>query len=358
MAAPRPGGGRAALHVEAEVAAEGVLICASHHRAQALRGAIEGAGWRLRVHLDPAAALADIRERPYDALFCDERLKGATPSGFFTWHQRLAPDASFFVVATSGGELAAPLRGRPTHVLPFPLTADVVPPPPDRTQWRRREGSPIVPLEGDTSTVPLAHVVELVGLNDGSATVETPAGSVHLAKGRIEHASFAAGPDAEPLTGMRALSELIAAEDLAFKVLPYRLPRQRSINQPIMAALTEAARQRDESVRNRRLLTAVKERHPDARGLAIGYPLNPEPGDAWGDGAAPHTLLHRYAHATKGIAAIGKPSHLALEGEGVAWALAALRSGLVLTGVTAPGKSLTLLSAMVASVRAMATEGD
>lgn len=95
-----------------------------------------------------------------------------------------------------------------------------------------------------------------------------------------------------------------------------------------------------------------------ATGLAVGYPLNAAPGDSWGAGGAAHGLLHRYAQATKGQAVLAKPTHLALEGEGFAWALVALANGLVLSGTTGRGKSVSLLSAMVAGIRELAADGD
>jgi hypothetical protein len=338
--------------------AEAILVSGSYHRAQALKRVIEQAGWRLRVHTDATAALRDIREQPYDALFCDERLKGATAGGFLSWHERLNPSLPFYAIAVEGGELSGTLRGRPTQVLPFPLALDSVPAPADSTLWRERErddGS-VVPLEGNTSTVPLAHLVELLSLNDGGAVVETSAGAIHFADGRIEHASFVAAAGAEAVVGLRALGELIGADDLTFKVLPYRRPMRRSVNLPIMLALTEATRQRDESMRNRRLLTAVKEGHPEATGLAVGYPVNAAPDDELEDGAAAHGLLYRYADATKGVAGIGQPTHLALEGQGVAWALMALRNGVFLSGTTVRGRSLNLLATMVKCVRALEKE--
>ena len=337
---------------------DAVLVCTSHHRAQAITEALQVGGWSVRAHLDPAAALRDIRANGYDALFCDERLRGASASGFLSWHQRLSAEAPFYVIAYQGSELATPLRGRVARVLPYPLTPDAVPPTVGRTQWRRAAAAETeIPLQGDTGTVPLTHLLELLGLNDASATVETPAGAIHLSHGRIEHASFAAAQGAESVHGLRALSELMAARDLAFKVLPHRAPPQRSIDRPIMTALTDAARQRDESMRNRRLMDAVAQAHPQATGLAVGYPLNAAANDAWAAGEAAHALLHRYARATQGLATLAKPSHLALEGEGVAWALLALRHELVLSGTTEPGKSLSLLSAMAKSVRALAAEG-
>ena len=336
---------------------DAVLVCTSHHRAQAITEALQGAGWSVRSHLDPDEALRDIRANGYDALFCDERLRGASPSGFLSWHQRLAPEAPFYVIAYQGSELVTPLRGRAARVLPYPLTADAVPMSTGRTQWRRvAAAEPRIPLQGDTGTVPLTHLLELLGLNDASATVDTPAGAIHLSHGHIEHASFVAAPGAESVHGLRALSELIAARDLAFKVLPHRAPPLRSINQPIMTALTDAAWQRDESLRNRRLMDAVAHAHPQATGLAVGYPLNAAANDAWGDGMAAHALLHRYARATHGLATLAKPIHLALESEGVAWALLALRRELVLSGTTKPGKSLRLLSAMAKGARMLAAE--
>jgi len=337
------------------MAAEAVLVSGSSHRAQALARAIEAAGWRLRVHTDAAAALRDIRERPYDAIFCDERLKGATAGGFLSWHQRLNPDLPFYAIAADGGDLSAPLRGRPAAVLPYPLAVDDVPAPVDSTLWREREhvDAAAVPLEGNTSTIPLADLVELLSLNQGAAVVDTPAGAIHFAGGRIEHAALMAEPGADAVVGLRALGELIVAEELAYRVLPYRRPPRASVNLPIMTALTEATRQRDEALRNRRLLAAVKEGHAEATGLAIGYPLNAAPDEALEDGAAAHGLLYRYADATKGLAGIGQPTHLALEGQGVAWALMALRNGLVLSGTTARGRSLNLLATMVKAVRAL-----
>lgn len=332
------------------MAADAVLISGSHHRSTVLADVLQDVGWLLRVHLDPSAALRDIRANPYDALFCDERLRGATASGFLSWHTRLAPQVPFYLIAEAGDELSSPVRGAVTQVLPYPLPRKVVPPPPDTTQWERL-ANPIVPLEGDTETVALTHLIETLGANDGSAVIETAAGSVHLARGRIEHATYVTRPDAPPLLGLRALAELIGARSLRFRVLPHTLPPQRSLNQPIMTALAEASRRRDESLRNGRILAAVHDAHPHARGLAIGYPLNATPDDTWGEGDAAHGLLHDYARATTALPSLAKPSHLALESAGLGWALLALRNDAVLSGVTAPGKSMSLLTAMIRSVR-------
>lgn len=332
------------------MAASAVLVSGSPQRVQRLTPIIQAAGWILRVHLDPTVALRDMREHGYDALFCDERLRGASASGFLAWHARLAPDSPCFVIAEHGHDLGAPLRGDPTQVLPFPLTAELVPPPPDTTLWHRH-ANPEVPLEGDTSTVPLAQLVELLGTRDGSAVIETRLGVVHLAQGRIEHATFAASPEAPRSVGLRALGALMAAEALEFRVLPHKLPPLRSVNQAIMTALTDAARRHDEGLRDQALLQAVREAHPQATGLSVGYALNATPDDVWGDGAGAHALLHAYARATAGLATIGQSTHLALEGPDVAWAHMRVRGDTVLAGTTARGKSMSLLTAMVRCVR-------
>ncbi len=332
--------------------AEAVLVSGSHHRAQVLRRAIEDAGWHLRVHLRPEDALRDLRERPYHALFCDEALKGATQSGFLSWHQRLNPAAPFFAITTMGPDLATPLRGRQVQVLEYPLSADVVPRPPDHPVWQQTAANPEAPLEGNTSTIALSQVLELLGLNAGSAIVQTPLGSIHLADGRIEHASTVAASGSEGHVGLRALGELISAEAIAFRVLPHRPPLQPNVNLSTAMALTEAARLHDESLRNQRLLAAVKAAHPQATGLAVGYHMNAAPNDALDEGAEAHRLVRHLFDAIRGTALIGKPSHLALEGEEATLALVLLKNGLILSGTTTRGKSMLLLSVMVKCVRA------
>jgi hypothetical protein len=334
------------------VVAEAILVSGSHHRAQALKRAIEDAGWQLRVHLDPQRALRDLREQPYSALFCDEPLRGATLGGFLTWHTRLNPGAPFYAIASLGDALATPPRGQPTLVLRYPLDADDVPPPPGHAAQQAVAERASVPLEGRTSTIALADVIEFLCLNAGSSVVRTPLGSIHLADGRIEHASVVASEDRESLVGLKALAELLVAEDLEFAVVAHRPPPQRSVNLPAMLALTEAARQRDESVRNRRLLAALGEAHPQATGVAVGYHVNASPHEAVGDGAAAHRLARHVFDATSGANALGKPIRLALEGEEGALALVVLRNGLFLSGITARDKSSSLLAAMLASLRA------
>jgi hypothetical protein len=338
------------------VDAEAVLVCSSHHRAQALKRAIEDAGWQLRVHLDPQRALRDLREQPYSALFCDEPLRGATLGGFLTWHARLNPGAPFYAIASLGEDLATPPRGQPTQVLRYPLASDGVPPPPGEAVQQAVAERASAPLEGRTSTIALADVIGLLCLNAGSSVVRTPLGSIHLADGRIEHASLAASEHRASLVGLKALAELLAAEDLEFVVVAHRPPPQRSVNLPAMTALTEAARHRDESARNRRLLAALSEAHPQTTGVAVGYHVNDAPHEAVGDGAAAHRLARSLFDATSGANALGKPTRLALEGEDGALALVVLRNGLFLSGITARGKSTSLLAAMLTSVRAQETE--
>jgi hypothetical protein len=128
-----------------------------------------------------------------------------------------------------------------------------------------------IPLAGDTALIPLADLLSMMGVAAQSATVELGAsgevGAVGLERGTLTHAETA------QQHGLKALAALLVAGPCPFRVLPLRPSVRATVNLPVAAALTEAARLADEQRRYRGLIEAVAAACPSLQAAAAGYLL-------------------------------------------------------------------------------------
>ncbi len=328
-----------------------VLIATMHHRRKALEQALTRVGWRLVTFHDVAAALEHLRTRPYGAVFCDEYLRGASAGGFLVWSRRIAPEVPFYVIAMTGDRASLGASHQPDGVITFPPAEAKLPSPAKASLWdapppESRE----LPLEGRTSTVRLADLIEMVALGSGSSLIALGGGlvgRVYLREGLLEHA-VSRVEDGER-SGVRALAQLLDLDDVDFQILPYRAPSQRTVHVPSAAALVEAARLVDERRRDVALLDAVVAACGDLSGVAVGYSLGQQASEVRGDGVAAFALGVELLAALRPLA--GQVSHLALEREGQAVAVARLGDDRVLAGIAPRGRSMVLLSALVKAVK-------
>ena len=329
---------------------DAVLIATMQHRRSALEQALSQVGWRVSAYQNVNAALEHLRTRPYAAVFCDEYLRGASAGGFLAWSRRIAPDARFYVIAMNGERAALTAVHTPDDVLAFPPDEAALPRPLQATHWdAQAPGLRDVPLEGRTDTIGLAELIEMLALTSASAVIALDGGQVgrlYLDNGQLEHVvSLRSGAEAN---GVHGLAELLERVDMDFQVLPYRHPSRRTVHVATAAALTEAARVRDEQRRDAALLEAIAGAI-DAHGIAIGASSGERPTLARGDGAA------AFASAVQALAALkptaGAVSHLTWESE--RQALAALRVGddQLLAASATRGRSLVLLAALVKAVK-------
>jgi hypothetical protein len=226
---------------------------------------LSSAGWHVLAFHDAHKALEQLKSGGYQAIFCDHELRGASVQGFLAWQRRLAPSVLFYLIGAD-----VPPRGANVKLLPFPLPLTQTPVPPD-TPMPQAPALREIPLAGDTALIPLADLLSMMGVAAQSATVELGAsgevGAVGLERGTLTHA------ETGQQQGLKALAALLVAEPCLFRVLPPRTSARLTVNLPVAAALTEAARLADEQRRYRDLITAVVAACPALQQASAGYLL-------------------------------------------------------------------------------------
>ena len=272
-----------------------LVIATIYNRLKIIQGALTEAGWQVSSFQDPREALASLRAVHYSAVFCDELVRGASVGGFLAWTRRVSPDLPFYVIGDT-----QPDRGRshmePTDTLPFPPPLGSLPRPKNPTEHEtldlpRAAGAKAgagargeAPLSGNTSLVPLAGLLEMMGLAGQNGLLEFGpagrAGLLYLENGKILHAETPAGAAGYPgasaggLKGLAALAHILLLAESDFIVLSYRAPARPTVNLPVSNALTEAARLSDERRRYEGFMDALKEACPALTGAAVGYLLS------------------------------------------------------------------------------------
>ena len=266
--------------------AKSALVLASiYSRLSLIREALDQAGWVVQPFQNPREALESLRNHPYEAVFCDEQLRGASAGGFLAWTRRLSPELPFYLFGD--GKSSQRLHGSsgPTAVLNFPPEEEELPyPTGSSVSTSQAKVAAKVPLEGNTSLVALSDLLEMMGIASQTAIIELGGGQkglIYVDKGSVVHAVSRSGRT--PSRGLQALAELILLEDAHFRVLPYKAPSRSSINLPAAGAMTEAARLADEQQRYQRFIEAVRAVCPNTTAIAAGYPLAKTPSHGFGD---------------------------------------------------------------------------
>lgn len=262
-----------------------LLISTNPNRHDALAAALKAAGWQLRATPLPSEALEWLRNSEFDAVFCDDPLRGATAAGFLTWTRRLQPQATFHVFGVASG-WSAPVGVVPDGFLSYPpISAELPHPGGTKSTSPVAEDESSIPMSGNTSLISLPQLLDFLGISQRDAVIRLHEGrgSVFLKGGLVLHASHQSA--GEVSSGLAALSKLISLTDCDFRVEEFTRPQRNTINLPVPGAVSEAARQADEHGRDRAVIRALLEREPDLLAAAIGYSLGTVPADGHGNSA-------------------------------------------------------------------------
>ena len=270
---------------------QALVIATTYSRLTAIQKTLEATDWQLDVAQDPKVAVENLRTKLYDAVFCDEDLRGASASGFLAWTRRLTADVPFYLIRAP--QSSGALRGeQPTAVLDYPLKAAQLPQPKQNATSERDAQRPDKSLsnsmlQGNTSLVAIADILEMMGIAKQSALISfgDDTAHVYVNKGILAHAE-AKGQQGPRLSGLPALARVLILENSEFQVLPFSAPPRPTINLPVANAMTEAARLADEQRRYRALIDMVKDACPSVSAVATGYLMGEVPSQGYGDAGA------------------------------------------------------------------------
>ncbi len=328
------------------VEALALLIATQPDRSTTLQQALSSAGWQVVAATEPQEALRRLRSGGLAAVFCDHYLRGASPGGFLAWCRRIAPGLPFYQFATDPNTFRKTFY-TPDAVLAFPPETGRIPHPPRGGAASHPAEESGVPLMGDTATMPLGGLLDMMAVVGQSAVIRVTGdveGVLVMDRGVLQHAEAGAG-----VLGVRAVAELIAARDASFRVEDYAPPPRRTLSLPTGTALTEAAKLADELARDRSLVERARRHLPDAHAVVAGYPLTPAGIVGEGDMRAAFDRAARLLEVNR--TGVGRFTHLCLETDEGAIAMVVYGDGRILAATGPRGKSLRLMTALSAALR-------
>jgi hypothetical protein len=261
-----------------------LLVGGMQSRVDVLQRALVQLGWQVTPFLNPREAIESLGNTSYEALFCDDQLRGASASGLLVYARRMLPDLPFYLFSNDHDPGRFRLSGEPTSVFHFPPVLAQLPAPRDTPHPELTGQRLDAPLSGNTALVPLAELIEMMGVAKQQGVIELGYGKdgmVVVGRGRLEHA--VATIDGAQRTGLQALSSLLQLPESAFQVAAYRPPPRMTVNLTIATALTEAARLADETRRFAALAGEVQALCPEARAVAVGGTDHGAPFQGLGD---------------------------------------------------------------------------
>jgi Domain of unknown function (DUF4388) len=263
-----------------------LLVGGSPSRLETLKKTLVEVGWKVHALQNPKEVLETLKTNIYEAVFCDQELKGASVPGLLSFTRRLNPDMPFYVFGAVDDKvrLSYKMSGEPTAFLPYPPLPIHLPAPKGTPSIEEKVAGVKTPLSGNTSLVALSTVLEMMGMAGQTGTVELAFGKqglIYVDKGLISHAIMF--KEGQTIQGLPALSRLLNLENTEFRLAPYDAPKRPSINLPASSALTEAARISDELDRFQIFIDKTRKACPSITAIAIGYPLNAAPVQGYGD---------------------------------------------------------------------------
>ena len=285
---------------------QALVIATTYSRLTHIQKTLEATDWQLDVVQDPKAAVEKLRTKLYDAVFCDEDLRGASASGFLAWTRRLAAGVPFYLIRAPGSK--GKLRGeQPNAVLDYPLESAQLPQPgQDASSGAARPDKRFTTsmLSGNTSLVAITDILEMMGIAKQSALISFGDDDAHVyvSKGVLAHAEIKQGQNS--LSGLPALAHVLILENTEFQVEPFTPPLRPTISLPVATAMTEAARLADEQRRYQDLIDAVKDACPSVSAVTTGYLMGSSPSQGYGDSDAlfgeVKTLMSNYSEPAGG----------------------------------------------------------
>lgn len=317
-----------------------LLLGSSKDRLTVIYQLLQGLGWTLTVAVKPEVMLQAL-QNPYEAIFCDEELKGATIIGIQKVVQQKNPTVPFYLFRDQKSTKPNRFFKEPTGILPFPPLLNQLPKPISYTSDPTAKKTE-VPFEGNSSMIALIDVLHSMGMDKRSALIQLDKGKIGLIyvnNGLVEDALYFA--DNQNLKGLKALGRLIQLEDAPYRVMHYTVPNQLSVQLGVDTALTEASRLADEEQRYLRIMKDIRSVCPSISAIAIGYPMASSPSQGFGDAAQvftlAKTLLEKSREAIK-----GRLNEFFLTTDSMAYCLVHLDEGNLLIA-SAPVKDRAIL---------------
>jgi len=261
----------------------GLLIGGVQSRLSTLEKSLLEAGWKIDSYLKPIDAIKRMRTRDYGAIFCDERLKGATAAGLLVGVKRLNDKLPFYIFSETMDPSRFSSSGKPTALLRYPPVLAQIPLP--KGTQEVGVSTKKIPLKGNTSIVSVADIIEMMGYTKQNAIIEFDfgkKGQIFLNSGKIEHAVYTEEKTAAEF-GLNALGGLLTIKDCEFRVLDYSKPNRLTINMPNSTAMTEASRRSDEAQRYKDFVARVCELCPQVIDVSVGYLLSDKPYTGYGN---------------------------------------------------------------------------
>jgi CheY-like chemotaxis protein len=329
--------------------ASALVVASLYNRLHAITEVLEDVGWTTTAVQHPREALDALRSDTYEAIFCDEYLRGASPGGFLAWSRRLVPEVPFHLFCVDEEPKILHGANQPDSLLMYPPVAGAVPQPEVlRSHKPIRESARDLPLEGNTSLTPLSDLIEMMGVSSQSATITLEAGkagSLYIEEGTLVHVVN----NGTRSQGVRALAELLQIDDIDFEVRPFSAPRRKTIHLPTTSAVTEAARLNDEQSRDEQLVDTIREACPSCDTLVIGYPLAQAPSFGMGESDELFVIAKGLIEQNRDL--LGRVTHVSIENDRHGYAMMLFGEGNLIAGRVPQGKSLVLLAALARAVK-------
>ncbi len=260
-----------------------LLMSGSTNRLETLKSALQNVGWKVAASSNPKEALGVLQKNHFEAVFCDQDIRGASIPGLLSFTRRVHPNMPFYIFGEVD-PLSFKVSGEPSGFLPYPPVEAHLPVPRGSKSIEERTAGVKTPLSGNTSLVSLSTVMEMMGMSGQTANVELDFGRkglIHIQNNMVEHALvFQQGQSQQ---GLNALAQLLVMENTEFRLVKYEAPKRLSVNLPIASALSEASRMADEVGRFQNFINAVRKACPSTQAIAIGYPLNATPNASFGN---------------------------------------------------------------------------
>lgn len=327
-----------------------LLISGSSSRLEVLKTSLQHVGWKVAASGNPKEALGILQQRSFEAVFCDQDIKGASIPGFLSYTRRIHPNMPFYIF----GEVersSFKVSGDPNGFLPFPPIEAHLPVPKGSKSIEERTAHIKTPLSGNTSLVALSTVIEMMGMAGQTANIELDFGRlglIHVNNAMVEHAVVF--QDGQSQQGLPALARLLIQDNAEFRLVKYEAPKRLSVNLPVAGALTEATRIADEVGRFQNFINAVRKACPSTQAIAIGYPLNSAPIASFGQAADIFQKAKALLEKNRDILG-SKPNLMLIATDQSTFALTSFGEGNILVSMAPANAKENLLKAVKEAIQ-------
>jgi hypothetical protein len=327
-----------------------LLMSGSTNRLETLKTALQNVGWKVAASSNPKEALGVLQKTPFEAVFCDQDIRGASIPGLLSFTRRVHPTMPFYIFGEVDRQ-SFKMSGEPNGFLPYPPVEAHLPVPKGSKSIEERTADLKTPLSGNTSLVSLATVMEMMGMSGQTANIELDFGRkglIHIQNNMVEHALVF--QDGQSQQGLNALAQLLVIENTEFRLIKYEAPKRLSVNLPIPSALSEASRMADEVGRFQNFINAVRKACPSTQAIAVGYPLNAAPNASFGNATELFQKAKSLLEKNREILG-NKPNLMLIATDQSTFALTSFGEGNILVSMAPANAKESLLKAVKEAIQ-------